>query len=195
MNTYKEIGQTLLAKNFYLYTNLSLSTLSTLSRSTLSTLSLSIHHSLMKCTFEDEIARFGKLVSLGNLYTMIATDLNLPLEKVKKQVLSFFYDKPRSSNSCQYTKWFESKFFMISQFLKYVKKDDHRFISNYLLQIESNIVINTICRDLINDWPKIPLVTVHDSIGTTAKYSQIVYDKMVKEFNRLGVNVNIKEKS
>jgi hypothetical protein len=163
--------------------------LSTINQSSLS------NYSLMKYNFDSELERFAQLVESGTLYHTIATDLGLPLPKVKKQTLAMFYDRPRWEDKCKYTKWFATRFWWITQFLTHYKKDCHKFISNYLLGIESEIVINRVCHDLIRDNPGIPLITVHDCIGTTEKYRQIVYDTLKLELNRVGVNPMIKPHS
>lgn len=154
-----------------------------------------IHTPLMISLFEKEVFRFKKLVCEAGLYKLLCKDLNIDDSMGKKQLMSFLYDRNRDIKHCKYTKWFNDNFYYIHSLLQYYKQDDHRFISNYLFQIESQIMIDSVSKELICEHPGIPIVTVHDCIGTTAKYKQIVYDKLMSEFKLRGLTPTIKEKS
>jgi hypothetical protein len=71
------------------------------------------------------------------------------------------------------------------------RKDYHQLA--YLLQAhESKIMIDIICRRILNELPGTFIATIYDSIMTTAEKADEVKAIMVREFQRFGLNPTIR---
>ena len=72
-----------------------------------------------------------------------------------------------------------------------VKQKDYRQLA-YLLQAhESKIMIDIICRKILNELPGTFIATIHDSIMTTPDRADEVKEIMLREFQRFGLNPTI----
>jgi hypothetical protein len=73
-----------------------------------------------------------------------------------------------------------------------LKRKDHRQLA-YLLQAhESKIMIDIICRRILDELPGTFIATIHDSIMTTPDKADEVKAIMVREFHRFGLNPTIR---
>ena len=73
-----------------------------------------------------------------------------------------------------------------------LKRKDHRQLA-YLLQAhESKIMIDIICRRILDELPGTFIATIHDSIMTTPDKADEVKTIMVREFQRFGLNPMIR---
>jgi hypothetical protein len=73
-----------------------------------------------------------------------------------------------------------------------IKKKDYHPLA-YLLQAhESKIMIDIICRRILDELPGTFIATIHDSIMTTAEKADEVMAIMVKDFQRLGLNPTVR---
>ncbi len=71
------------------------------------------------------------------------------------------------------------------------RKDYHQLA--YLLQAhESKIMIDIICRRILDELPGTFIATIHDSIMTTADKADEVMAIMVQEFQKFGLNPMIR---
>jgi hypothetical protein len=53
--------------------------------------------------------------------------------------------------------------------------------------IEANVIINIVCRRLMNEFPDAPVVTIHDCLLTTPPHVDTIQRVMREEFDRLGL--------
>ena len=61
---------------------------------------------------------------------------------------------------------------------------DYRILAYNLQRSESNLIFNKIIKKLMDIYPEIKIVTVHDSIICSIKYKdivEIIFNKMLKE--------------
>lgn len=58
-------------------------------------------------------------------------------------------------------------------------------LATLLQRVESKIVLDIICKRLLQKYPSIPLITIHDSIATTDEYLKIVEDEMKECFAQI----------
>jgi len=73
-----------------------------------------------------------------------------------------------------------------------LKLKDYRQLA-YLLQAhESKIMIDVICRRILDELPGTFIATIHDSIMTTPDKAEVVKMIMVREFQRFGLNPMIR---
>jgi hypothetical protein len=77
----------------------------------------------------------------------------------------------------------------IHQFIKNYKKEngDYRVLAYDLQKAESDLVFNTVIKKVMQFYPEIKLITIHDSIVIPRKYkeevNQIFEIELKKEFN------------
>ena len=73
-----------------------------------------------------------------------------------------------------------------------LKRKDYRQLA-YLLQAhESKIMIDIICRKILDELPGTFIATIHDSIKTTQDKADEVKAIMMREFQRFGLNPTIR---
>ncbi len=73
-----------------------------------------------------------------------------------------------------------------------LKRKDYRQLA-YLLQAhESKIMIDVICRRILDELPGTFIATIHDSIMTTPDKADEVRAIMMREFQRFGLNPMIR---
>ena len=61
-----------------------------------------------------------------------------------------------------------------------------------LQRAESQFVIGTVCRRLVEEFPDTPILTVHDSVMTTPPHVDVVVRVIRDEFDRLGVQPTLR---
>ncbi|RZK17013.1 MAG: hypothetical protein EOO43_13910 [Flavobacterium sp.] len=76
------------------------------------------------------------------------------------------------------------------EIFEFIKSYEHLDMARLLQRIESIFVIDTVCKRLNEDYPKIPIFTLHDCIVTTvgneALVDQIIKEEMEKSFGFKG---------
>jgi hypothetical protein len=83
---------------------------------------------------------------------------------------------------------FEKVFPNVAELIRSLKRRDHAFLSCLMQNIESNFIINTVCRRLMNEMPEAPVFTIHDSILTTEPFVDDIQAIMKGEFSHLGLS-------
>lgn len=117
------------------------------------------------------------------------------LEKVvKKNILSMFNAKPNKFLVEEIFFW--KKFPSINYFIMSLKKENHKYFSHMMLQIESYFMLHIVARKLNNTYRrKIPILTLHDCIITTEENMLKVYDFMKNALSEeLGFEAKMKYK-
>jgi hypothetical protein len=82
---------------------------------------------------------------------------------------------------------FQRRYPVVADILKQLKKRNYRRSSHLLQHVESTIFIHRICHRLMVQYPDMPLVTLHDCVGTTQPWLARVEAVVMEEFARLGV--------
>lgn len=124
---------------------------------------------------EKELKLFTDLTINGNYYQYIMNELKEPNKKVIKE-LTYKVLFGRNMKNSKADKVFLSLFPTIHNFIKLYKKEkqDYRILAYDLQKAESNLVFNTIIKKIMNLYPEIKIITVHDSIVFPRKYREIV---------------------
>jgi hypothetical protein len=84
---------------------------------------------------------------------------------------------------------FNTCFPTIYNFIKLYKKEhsDYKILSYDLQKAESNFIFNNLVKTIMNIYPEIKIVTVHDSIMVKSKYRNIIEpifkQKLSEEFD------------
>ena len=135
-----------------------------------------------------EFELFRQLTTTGTYYQYV---MNQSGEKDKKKVKEMTYKVlfGRNIGSSKVDKQFKKLFPTIHQFIKTYKKEneDYRVLAYDLQKAESNLIFNTIIKKIIQFYPEIKLITIHDSIVIPRKYreevNQIFEIELKREFN------------
>lgn len=138
---------------------------------------------------KDELDFFKKLTINGNYYDYIMNRFNI---KDRKKVKKLTYKVLFGSNNLiknDYDKKFNACFPTIYNFITLYKKENnnYRMLSYDLQKAESNFIFNNLVKTIMNIYPEIKIVTVHDSIMVKAKYKNIIEpifkQKLSEEFD------------
>ena len=132
----------------------------------------------------EEYEFFKRLVINGRLYEYVIMNTNIQCRrKIKKLMYTVFFGTNHLNK--KENKIFKNLFPSIFNFIREYKKekDNYRALAYELQRSESNLLFNTIIRDISDKYPDIPFFTVHDSI--TIKASD--YEKVKEIFD---VNIN-----
>lgn len=116
-------------------------------------------------------------------------------QKKKQSILTQFYDNwSRSySESYEFLNVLKRDFPSAYDVCEAVKQTNYQDLARLMQRVESHVVIDSICEVLRAECPRMPIITVHDAIFTTAKYTAQLKDIMRNEFrNKLGVSVMFK---
>lgn len=88
------------------------------------------------------------------------------------------------NNWSQEVQVFKKSYPTISRIMQKIKGSDHRQLAIGLQLIESNAVLDIVCKRVADELPDAPIYTIHDSILTTKEYqhqlSQIMADELLK---------------
>jgi hypothetical protein len=137
---------------------------------------------------EKEFQLFKELTISGTYYQYVMNQLG---ESNKKKVKEMTYKVlfGRNIASSKVDKNFKKLFPTIHQFIKNYKKEhgDYRVLAYDLQKAESDLVFNTVIKKVMQFYPEIKLITIHDSIVIPRKYkeevNQIFEIELKKEFN------------
>jgi len=137
---------------------------------------------------QKELLLFKELTTSGTYYQYVMNQLG---EKDKKKVKEMTYKVlfGRNISNSKVDKGFKKLFPTIHQFIKNYKKEngDYRVLAYDLQKAESDLVFNTVIKKVMQFYPEIKLITIHDSIVIPRKYkeevNQIFEIELKKEFN------------
>jgi hypothetical protein len=137
---------------------------------------------------QKELLLFKKLTISGTYYQYVMNQLG---ESNKKRVKEMTYKVlfGRNIATSKVDKDFKKLFPTIHQFIKNYKKEngDYRVLAYDLQKAESDLVFNTVIKKVMQFYPEIKLITIHDSIVIPRKYkeevNQIFEIELKKEFN------------
>ena len=133
-------------------------------------------------------------VRQGILYDDLMRRLGIPAQRRKGFKRLFFsqvfFGKIKTTGRVR--ELFARDFPTVYKAINDLKRKDYRQLA-YLLQAhESKIMIDIICRRILDELPGTFIATIHDSIMTTPDKADEVKAIMVREFQRFGLNPMIR---
>jgi hypothetical protein len=151
-------------------------------------LSKLIKESNSKWVKEDEFELFRELTTNGYYYQYVMEKTG---EEDKKKVKEMTYKVlfGRNMANSKADKFFKTLFPTIHNFIKLYKKEhgDYKILAYDLQKAESNLIFNKMIKNIMNLYPEIKIITIHDSIVVQKKYRDIVNNifqsEISKEFN------------
>jgi hypothetical protein len=151
-------------------------------------LSKLIQESDSKWVREDEFELFRELTTNGYYYQYVMEQTG---EEDKRKVKEMTYKVlfGRNVANSKADKFFKTLFPTIHNFIKLYKKEhgDYKILAYDLQKAESNLIFNKMIKTIMNIYPEIKIITIHDSIVVQKKYRDIVNNifqsEISKEFN------------
>lgn len=137
---------------------------------------------------QDEFELFKKLTIDGNFYQYFMSMIGETNKKLVKE-MTYKVLFGRNIASSKADKYFKSLFPTIYDFIKRYKKEngDYRVLAYDLQRAESSLIFNKIIRKVMNYYPEIKMITIHDSIVVPKIYREevniIFENELKKEFN------------
>ena len=136
--------------------------------------------------YHNEVQKYKELVESGKLYSLFE-DWGFTRESSKHQFISnVLYGKTLHGSKLKVM--FNKEFPFVAGFIDDIKKDDYCRLANELMKLESKIVVDTVAIELMNSFPNVPVITVHDSIMTTSRNAGLVERLIKKAFEAFGVS-------
>jgi hypothetical protein len=136
----------------------------------------------------EELELFKYLTINGLFYQYLMDYLKISDKKIAKEITYKVLFGKNSSNS-KSDKIFKELFPTIHYFIKLYKKEkgDYKVLAYELQKAESNLIYNKIIKEVMNVYPEIKLVTVHDSIIMSKKWRphvENIFNKhIIREFD------------
>lgn len=86
---------------------------------------------------------------------------------------------------------------MISHVMRHDRKrgaDAGGLLSRIMQRLESDLVIRTMCQQIMTEHPEVPILTIHDSIGTTEEHAAYVRGIMEQAYSMFEISPSISVK-
>ncbi len=137
-----------------------------------------------------DVQDYVKLTGQGRLYDYLMEKMGVKYKN--RQVFKrrffeqVFYCKP-SEYKAQMREAFKSLFPNVQKAIEDLKAQDYKNAPLTLQRREAQFIIHGVCRRMFEESPEAPVLTIHDSLLTTADWMCQVEEIMNEEFLRLGV--------
>lgn len=139
---------------------------------------------------EDEFKLFCILVENGNYYQYLIDNLNLKDKSSAKELTYKVFFGQNRANSIP-DKMFHKLFPTIHNFIKLYKKEykDYKILAYDLQKAESELIFNRVIKKIMNLYPEVKVVTVHDSIIIQNKWkneiSNLFFSEIFQHFETI----------
>jgi hypothetical protein len=148
----------------------------------------------MTTNWSDDVKEFIELCEQGILYDDLMRRLNIPHRRrdgFKRLFFSqVFFGRIKATGRVR--ELFARDFPTVYKAINDLKRKDYRQLA-YLLQAhESKLMIEVICRKILDELPGTFIATIHDSILTTPVKADEVKAIMLREFRRFGLKPTIR---
>jgi hypothetical protein len=136
-----------------------------------------------------DLASYMTMIKVGLFYPTVQLIAKEKLDKgfpTDKQLKGAFFELAYSSNRTKtdIKTAFEDEFPIVTRIMKHHKWKDHSALAIKLQQVESDAMLNVVCKSVSQKLSTAPIFTIHDSILTTKEYqhhvSQIMADELFK---------------
>ena len=93
-------------------------------------------------------------------------------DDVKKLTMVLFFGKGNTIR--EYRRKFDKSFPSVHKRIKHMKKESYKILANTLMQMEREIMIDCVAKELLESDPSMALLTIHDGILTTEEFTEKV---------------------
>lgn len=137
-------------------------------------------HAVLKDIFDaplwtlvaEDIKRFIKTNHDGTLYELFAEQWDCTRDEAKNAMFVILFGENRYLSTKEIL--FKESFPTVYQIIKDQKHIASNALAIFLQKLESEMMLGTVCRYLMNKYPEVPLYTVHDCILTIPEYAPMV---------------------
>lgn len=141
----------------------------------------------------EELDLFTYLVKNGLYYQYLVDNLKLK-DKSEAKDLTYKVLFGKNYSTCVADKKFTKVFPTIYNYIKLYKKEhgDYRILSHQLQKLESQLVFNQTGKTIMNLYPDISWITVHDSLivgKSNREKVKAVFDQYLEELWSLKINI------
>jgi hypothetical protein len=145
-----------------------------------------------------EVSRYLRMARSGQFYQELSKAMypkqSFDKGRMKELTYKVFFSSNQSIQGMNnWTKReFKWKFKGIYAMFSAIKRKNHRALSHILQRIESEIMIQNVCKRISLEQPTLPIFTIHDSVLTTIGNQDYVI-KVIKEeaFKLTGLKVSL----
>lgn len=145
-----------------------------------------------------EVVKYSDIAKSGDFYQQLSKMMypNRTFNKAEMKKLTYivFFSNNRAIQGMNYItkRDFRRKFPDVYKMLSTIKRKNHRALSHILQRIESEIMIQRVCRRISKEQPTLPIFTIHDSIVTTDGNQDYVSKVIEEEAYKLtGLKVSL----
>lgn len=149
-------------------------------------------------TDNQKVTEYLDMVNTGNFYEKISAKLYPKAPFVKQEMKEIIFTVFFSRNSFIRMPEAKSKidfrdhFPEIYEIFKQIKVKNHRALAHILQRIESELIIQKVCKRISIEKPDLPIFTIHDSIATTVGNENYVSTIIKEEALKLtGLNIKL----
>jgi len=136
--------------------------------------------------FPEDLKNFENLCLTGELYNFIDGKIGKKIERGRLKVLCFGMFYGRNLYPSLVGKVFQEHFPTVWEFIRRWKQQyGYKALAQEMQRTESEFVIGRCCGRLMDEFPEIPLLTIHDSISTIKEHVYTIYRIMKEEFVKL----------
>lgn len=143
-----------------------------------------------------EFELFYQLTATGKFYDYLMQEMNFTGNRKEFKINFFakiFFSKKQIGYVYDETKQFRKLFPTISKVVDHYKTPCYKNLSIQLQKLEADLMINGVCKKLIEAKPEINIYTIHDSVMTTPENIEFVKATIKKVFkNKIGKEPKIK---
>lgn len=150
---------------------------------------------IARISYKEDVIKFSQIVTSGSFYKEFGKLLkrsgelvDVPEEKMKKKVKEIifvtFFSKNSTIRKSNAIKTFKKIFPNVYSILRKVKVDKHNTLAIVLQNLEADIILHNVCKELNLNYPEVPIFTLHDSIITTEKNVELVENAILSVIKR-----------
>lgn len=140
---------------------------------------------------KEDVVKFRQIVTSGSFYKEFGSLLkscgeldDVPdkelKENVKKIIFVTFFSRNTAIRKNSVIKIFERVFPNVYKIIRKIKIDKHNSFAIVLQNLEADIILNNVCKELNINNPEVPIFSLHDSVVTTGKYVRLVKSTIKK---------------
>jgi hypothetical protein len=141
---------------------------------------------------QPDVQRYMDLVKEGKLYEFFIEQFqkrfNICYDRdaIKRELFSVLFSKNSTGNKGK--KLFKELFPAVDGLFRIIKTGKNNALALLLQRIESDVILEDICKQISKEYPHIPLFTIHDSIATTSDHLDLVQTILLERcIARIGV--------
>jgi hypothetical protein len=143
--------------------------------------------------YRKELQFYKELTEGGIFYDYLMNKYKV--KDRRKFKLDFFRDvlfgKLQKPYITELEKIFLSEFPLIFMVINYYKLEDYRNLAIQLQNLESDMIIRTVCKRINEEYPQILLSTIHDSIVCQEEFVWLVREVLQDEFKKINLKIKI----